>query len=69
MARFCDEQAAVFGEVAPPPQNVARAEEGQGVAKELGVRAGEGQECSVEKELVDRVAAEGGDCCVPKKRS
>ena len=43
MARFCDEQAAVCGEV------------------EVG-------ESQVPKELADRVAREGGDCCVPKKK-
>jgi 4a-hydroxytetrahydrobiopterin dehydratase len=68
MARFCDEQAALFGEVVPSPQNAAQAEEGKGVVKEQGVRDGKGQACSVEKELADRVAIEGGDCCVPKKR-
>ncbi|PMD46508.1 putative pterin-4-alpha-carbinolamine dehydratase [Hyaloscypha variabilis F] len=29
----------------------------------------EGNEGSVGKELADRVATEGGDCCVPKKKS
>lgn len=67
MARFCDEQAAVFGEVAPSPQEKAQAEEGKGSVKAQDVRDGEGQTCSVEKELADRVALEGGDCCMPKK--
>jgi 4a-hydroxytetrahydrobiopterin dehydratase len=67
MARFCDEQAAVFGEVAPAPPPTAQAEEGKGVVEEQGVRDGEGQTCSVGKELADRVALEGGDCCVPKR--
>jgi len=43
MARYCDEQANVCGEV--------ESEGGAGVGKELA----------------DRVASEGGDCCVPKK--
>ena len=29
----------------------------------------EGKEGGVAKELADRVATEGGDCCVPKKKS
>ena len=66
MARFCDEQAAVFGEVAPSPQDAAKAEKSNEATKEQGV--GEGEAYSVEKELADRVAIEGGDCCVPKKR-
>ena len=43
MARYCDEQALVCGEL-------------EGNASELG------------KELTNRVAAEGGDCCIPKKK-
>jgi 4a-hydroxytetrahydrobiopterin dehydratase len=42
MARYCDEQAQVCGEV-------------------------ESAEPTVGKELADRVATEGADCCVPKK--
>ncbi|KAG0650283.1 Pterin-4-alpha-carbinolamine deHydratase [Hyphodiscus hymeniophilus] len=43
MARFCDEQASILGEVGS-------------------------EESEVGKELADRVATEGGDCCVPKKK-
>lgn len=67
MAMFCDEQAAVFGEVIPSPREAAQAEESKGVVKEQDMRDGEGQTYSVEKGLADRVALEGGDCCVPKK--
>jgi 4a-hydroxytetrahydrobiopterin dehydratase len=45
MARYCDEQARVCGEV-----------EGDSAGSAVG------------KELADRVASEGGDCCVPKKK-
>jgi 4a-hydroxytetrahydrobiopterin dehydratase len=44
MARYCDKQAEICGEL--------EAEE----ASEVG------------KVLADRVASEGGDCCVPKKK-
>ena len=44
MARYCDKQAAICGELEV---------EGAG---EVG------------KDLADRVATEGGDCCVPKKK-
>ena len=47
MARFCDEQAAVCGELV-----VDGEEQGAG---------------GIGKELADRAAGEGGDCCVPKK--
>ena len=47
MARYCDEQAGICGE--------------------LEVE-GEGKVGGVGKELADRVATEGGDCCVPKKK-
>lgn len=43
MARYCDEQAGICGEL-------------EAEASEVG------------KELADRVASEGGDCCVPKKK-
>ena len=43
MARYCDEQAEISGEV-------------------------ESETSEVGKELADRVASEGGDCCVPKKK-
>ena len=54
MARFCDEQAVVFGEV------VSESQEGKD-------EKGDGQD--VGKELADRVAVEGGDCCVPKSKA
>lgn len=52
MARFCDEQASVFGELVPEGQD------GGGV-----------EGLDVGKELADRVAVEGGDCCVPKPKA
>jgi 4a-hydroxytetrahydrobiopterin dehydratase len=51
MARFCDEQALVFGELVPESQP------GEVVGGDVG------------KELADRVAVEGGDCCVPKPKA
>ncbi|RDL31440.1 uncharacterized protein BP5553_09649 [Venustampulla echinocandica] len=54
MARFCDEQAEKCGEVVQ--------EEGEG--EKEGVKGGE--DGDVGKGLVDRVASEAGDCCVPK---
>jgi 4a-hydroxytetrahydrobiopterin dehydratase len=44
MARYCDEQAEICGEV-------------------------ESEVSEVGKELADRVATEGGECCIPKKQS
>lgn len=41
------------------------------MAKECGeveVEAGKDEGSDKGKELVDRVASEGGDCCVPKKK-
>jgi 4a-hydroxytetrahydrobiopterin dehydratase len=54
MAQFCDEQAVIFGEVVPESHE-AKAEEG------------EGQDAG--RDLADRVAVEGGDCCVPKPKA
>jgi 4a-hydroxytetrahydrobiopterin dehydratase len=47
MARFCDEQAAICGELEVQSPEV---------------------DGGVGKQLADRVATEGGDCCVPKKK-
>lgn len=39
-------------------------------AEECGeVEVGDGKEGSVGKQLADRVATEGADCCVPKKKN
>lgn len=38
-------------------------------AEECGELVVEGKEGVVGKELADRVATEGADCCVPKKSS
>ena len=67
MAKFCDEQAAVFGEVAPPPPQDVAQDESNRVVKEKDGEGGKVEICSVQKELADRAAIEGGDCCVPKK--
>lgn len=53
MARFCDEQAEAFGEVEPVMS------EGEAEGEERG---------GLGKELADRVAAEGADCCVPIRK-
>ena len=50
MARYCDEQAAICGELEAVVEEAAKA------GDEVG------------QELADRVAREGGDCCVPKKK-
>jgi hypothetical protein len=75
MARFCDLKAAECGEVAvtstplPPtstPNSVSESAESAGAEKK---RAEEGDaKKDVGRELADRVASEGGDCCVPKGR-
>lgn len=51
MARYCDEQAVVCGEL----------------EVEVGSEAHAGNN-KVGRELADRVASEGGGCCVPKKK-
>jgi 4a-hydroxytetrahydrobiopterin dehydratase len=59
MAQFCDQQAAVHGEVIPEAPSSSASVEGEG----------EGDGRDVGRELADRVAVEGGDCCVPKSKS
>lgn len=44
-------------------------DEKAGECGELEVEAEQGKEGGVGKELADRVAVEGGDCCVPKKKT
>src|SRR5450432_2142888 len=61
MARFCDEQALVFGEVVPEAVEGGGGKSGGGEGEKKG--AG-----SVGQELADRVAVEGKDCCVPKAK-
>lgn len=60
MAAFCDEQAAAFGEIIPDP-----AVEGSTVSD---IACATEPSDSVGKDLADRVAVAGGDCCVPKSK-
>jgi hypothetical protein len=59
MARFCDEQADAHGEVERKKEDLVIEEEASDSAQASS---------NVGKELADKVAAVGGDCCVPKKK-
>jgi 4a-hydroxytetrahydrobiopterin dehydratase len=61
MAAFCDLKAREFGELVVEQQQPRKEGEGKGDGKKEG-------EGDVMCALADRVASEGGDCCVPKSK-
>jgi len=69
MARFCDEKAAVCGEIVGVQKEGER-ESGKESKEGAGDWKGEGGggKDGKGRELMDMVVIEGGNCCVPKKK-